>query len=127
MIEKINPNLSSLVFEFVLGMFQDEDPKPSKDEKIGMTVANIMADFFAQNNHNVVIYICETKDNRQEARMRKFDAWFHRYHDKSFVKFDEVLVDTKQNRFPISILLKNTNPYRLELIDAFMSIAKMNK
>ena len=40
LIEKINPNLSSLVFEFVLGMFQDEDPKPSKDEKIGMTVAN---------------------------------------------------------------------------------------
>lgn len=57
--------------------------------------------------------------------MKKFDAWFHKFEDTSYLKLDEILVDSNKNHFPISIILKNTNPNRGVILEAFINIAKI--
>ena len=115
------------VYEFVIGILNN--PNKSKtplDSKIGLTVAKIFNDFFEKNNNVVSIFICESSDKKQDLRMKKFDQWFNKYQDSSFLKLDEVLIDKNNNRFPISIILKNTNPNRLEIFEAFINITNLH-
>ena len=83
--------------------------------------------FISRNNDNVLIYICETKDDKQFARLKKFNLWFLMYQEESFAKFDEILVDSKNNRFPVSLILKIENPHRLEFVEAFFNISRLKK
>lgn len=122
----ISDDINNLIFEFVIDVL--ENPNKSKvplDNKIGLTVAHIFNDFFIKNNNAISIYICDSSDAKQEIRMKKFDQWYYKYQDSTFLKIDEVLVDSKKKRYPISLILKNTNPYRLQIFDAFVNITKL--
>lgn len=117
------------VYEFVIGIL--ENPNTSKvptDARIADTVAVIFNDFFKRNNHNVAIYICDSADLKQEVRMKKFQQWYYKYQDSTMIKMDEVLIDSKKNRFPISIIAKRSNPYLIEIFTAFATISdQMNE
>ena len=43
------------------------------------------------------------------------------------MKLDEVLVDSNQNRFPISMVILKENPYFKEIVIAFADISNSNK
>ena len=47
----------------------------SYDNKISTTIIAIIEEFFLQNL-NVLLYICDTSDNREEVRNRLFIRWF---------------------------------------------------
>jgi Family of unknown function (DUF6169) len=47
-----------------------------QDILTGITVAEIVNDFFETDKRNVLFYICDPKDGRMKARQRKFDYWF---------------------------------------------------
>jgi Family of unknown function (DUF6169) len=114
------------VFEFVIDVaFNPNQAKTPFDSKIGFTIAHIFNDFFAKNNNAVSIYICESSDKKQELRMKKFNVWFHKFQDSSYLKLDEILIDSKNNRYPISIIIKHTNPHRMTILEAFVNIAKL--
>lgn len=117
---------SGFVFEFVIDILENRNlEKVPLDKKMGLTIALIFNDFFIKNNNAVGIYICESSDSKQEIRMKKFNQWYVKYQDGTFSKIDEVLIDNKNRRYPISLILKNTNPYRLEIFEAFLNIAKL--
>ena len=80
-----------------------------------------------RNSYNICIYICDSSDGRQEIRRRKFDDWFYKYQTDAFMKLDEVLVDSNQNRFPISMVILKENPYFKEIVIAFADISSNNK
>lgn len=124
-----NEEISNKVYEFVIGIL--ENPNASKvptDARIAETVAVIFNDFFKRNNHNVAIYICDSADLKQEVRMKKFQQWYYKYQDSTMIKMDEVLIDSKKNRFPISIIAKRSNPYLIEIFTAFATISdQMNE
>ncbi len=124
-----NEEISNKVYEFVIGILENPTiGKIPSDVRIGDTVAVIFNDFFKRNNDNVAIYICDSSDLKQEVRMKKFQQWYYKYQDSTLIKMDEVLIDTKNNRFPISIIAKRTNPYLIEIFTAFATISdQMNE
>ena len=123
-----NAEYSNLIYEFVIDVtINNSGKKPTLDVAVSETVASIFKDFFTKNTYNICIYICDSSDGRQEIRRRKFDDWFYKYQTDSFMKLDEVLVDSNQNRFPISMVILKENPYFKEIVIAFADISSSNK
>ncbi len=111
--------ISENVFEFSILVEFNPNPKLSAaDKKIGKTAVAIFLDFYQKNGNSISVYICDSSDGKQLIRKRKFDQFF---------KIDEFLVDKKNNRFPISLILSKSNPYRLEIFEAFLEMSINNK
>lgn len=119
--------ISEYIFEFVIELSENNTGKnPPLDKKVSDTIAAIFEEFLIKHEYNIALYICDSSDGKQELRQRKFDDWFYRYKEKPFAKWNEILKDSKGNRFLISMIIQNQNPRRLEIIDAFLKLADDN-
>jgi Family of unknown function (DUF6169) len=118
---------SDQIFEFsILVEFNPNQKVPASDSKIGATTALIFNDFYLKKGNAITIYICDSSDDKQSIRKRKFDIWYTKYNDIRFLKIDKVLIDRHKKRFPISLILSDSNPYRNEIIDSFTSMIVQN-
>lgn len=90
------------------------------DERIGITVVEVIRSFF-ENANNVAIYICDSIDNRQLARKRKFDLWFWKYNDGSLIKEDEIAF-IEGTEIYNTLLLQKSNEYFGEILLAFKAL-----
>jgi hypothetical protein len=123
-----NKNYSNLIYEFVIDIaINPTDKNPPLDASVGNTIAIVFNEFFSKNSYNICVYICDSSDGRQDIRRRKFDDWFYKYQKESFIKLDEILVDSNENRFPISLVVLRGNPYFKEIVTAFADISENNK
>ena len=119
--------ISKSIFEFsILVEYNPKNKLPSTEKKIGETVVAIFLDFYKKNGDPISIYICDSSDGKELIRKRKFDNWFVEFNDENFIKIDETLIDHDNNKFPISLILSKSNPYRIEIIEAFIQIAINN-
>lgn len=116
--------IANNVFEFgILMQFNPSLKFPSEDKKIGATVVAIFIDFYNRIGNAVSIYICDSSDGKEFIRKRKFDSWFSEFNDEIFLKIDEMILDKNNNKFPISLIIGKDNPFRHQIIDAFIQIA----
>jgi Family of unknown function (DUF6169) len=109
-----------LMYEFSIKVIDlGDNPTPPFDARFEVTIVEIMKLFFA-NNLNSLIYICETLDNRQHSRFRKFDLWFKKNiaaipqlekYDASFTYEDTDILS--------SMILHQNNIHKHELIEIF--------
>ena len=115
-----NPLFNQNVFELVIKLSDSEHIlKAVRDTNIPPTIASIFVDFF-QNHEKVVVYSCDSSDNKQAARHRKFDDWFLKFNDDSFDKLNGIIEDTNYHiRYFMSVILKRDNPFKDEIIKAF--------
>jgi CO dehydrogenase/acetyl-CoA synthase gamma subunit (corrinoid Fe-S protein) len=90
------------------------------DQRIGDTIAHIMKLFFT-NLDNVVVYVCDSVDERQLARKRKFDRWFYLYNDGSLLKEDGLAVVAGSEIYN-SLLMHKQNKQLTEIILAFSDL-----
>lgn len=97
----------------------DPDDSPG-DDRVGATVSEVMNLFFLTVD-NVVVYVCDSIDNRQLARKRKFDLWFYSYNNGSLIKQDGVAV-VEGTEIYNSILLHKHNQQFTDIISAFMDL-----
>jgi Family of unknown function (DUF6169) len=126
-INLFDDEVSKYIFEFIIKVAINETGKnPPFDRKVSSTIAAIFREFLTKHNYNIALYICDSTDGRQELRQKKFDEWYYKYNDATFAKMNEVLFDSKGNRFLITMILQNKNPRRLEIIDAFLKLADEN-
>ena len=58
-----------------------------KDGRVSATILKILNSFFG-NSQNVLLYVCESTDNKQLARKRTFDRWFDSQKVNSLEKYD---------------------------------------
>ena len=96
---------------------------PPLDPKISHTISAIFRDFYLKNNEQVVIYICDSSDSRQEARRRKFNQWVELFKGTEFVKVDTKILDPAGPIYYNSIILRSNNPYRDQIIQSFIDLA----
>ena len=102
------------VFEF--NLYPDGDvPRP--DKRVGLMVIYIL-DIFFHEVDNVLLYICESLNERHFARKRKFDGWFRQYGEALFEKHDYEL-QIEGTHILISLILKKNNSRQQELLRAF--------
>lgn len=118
---------SQNVFEFIIELvFNPLARKPPLDKLVSSTIAAIIEHFYEKKDKSVCIYICDSSDGKQDIRRKKFDEWFYNQNYIGLMKFDEIIVDSKNNRFPLSLIIKNDNPYFIEIITDFAALAKVN-
>lgn len=105
-------------YEFGLS---NESHKPSPNgTKVKETVMAIIEEFFVCNP-NILLYQCETGDNKQDARGRIFLRWFNDYEFSKnyFIKVSCVVAEGINN-YAAMIVQKN-NPELATIIDDFDS------
>lgn len=85
----------------------------SYDNEISTTIIAIIEEFFLQNL-NVLLYICDTSDNREEVRNRLFIRWFKEYADPQKYTIQSANTTIEGQGFYSSIIVENRNP----LLDA---------
>ena len=78
------------------------------DSRIGDTVTEILTLFF-QDIDNVIIFVCDSLDGRQQARMRKFSIWFSKANISNIEKYD-YSANTDDCEILNSLLINSKNP-----------------
>lgn len=73
------------------------------DTKIGQTIAAIVNSFFT-DNRNVLLFICDTSDNHQAARNRKFSSWFRQYADQDNIAMETEIIRVEEIAYFISVI-----------------------
>jgi len=116
------------IFEFVIEVYENNTgKKPAFDINVGKTVSLIFKDFYSYNYKNICIYICDSSDNKQDIRKRKFDEWFFKYQTEEFIKIDKVINDKNNVLFPISLIIHKENPKFIEIAVAFRDLGSSQK
>lgn len=117
--------LSPNTFEFsILVLVNPTDKTPPLDKAIPPTIASIFKDFYENAPETIAIYICDSSDGRQLLRKRKFDDWFDYYKGELFVKIDSGFKETDGTQYPVSLIIKETNPFRTQIFEEFLKVIK---
>jgi Family of unknown function (DUF6169) len=120
---------NELVFEFVIEvLYKPENIALTLDKLIGPTINKIFHEFYDSYQKSITIYICDSSDGKQYVRKRKFDHWFEEFNDDTFIKFDDIVLDSDHNDYPVSFILKKNNPNFYKILDCLTkTISKNNK
>jgi hypothetical protein len=100
----------SIVYEFQLINTAPETGK--YDARIMATVVKSIYDTLL-NQHNVILYICESSDEKQAARARLFDNWFRVYSGDIADKIDGKIKssDNDITEEYVSVIINKQNPH----------------
>jgi Family of unknown function (DUF6169) len=118
-------NFEVYAFELVIEI--EENPsgiKPPLDGRMPITISTIFKDFCGKFNERVIIYICDSSDVRQEARRRKFNQWVDLFKGDEFLKFDTAIKENLKITYHSSLIIRDDNPYKMQIIEAFINLGK---
>lgn len=70
------------IYEFSF-YFENEIGNTKYDERIAATIKSLLHSFFNDDPlvHNILYYVCDYSDERQESRKLLFNRWFRNYSD----------------------------------------------
>lgn len=78
------------------------------DKDVQRTVVAIIEEFF-RNNPDILLYQCETGDNKQSARERLFFKWFSDYaSDKYSIRVTKIVAEGVANY--AAVIVQRDNP-----------------
>lgn len=116
-------DFSKTTFEFTIIVVDNPSiHTPKFDARTSKTIAAIFNNFFSNSPNNVIIYICDSSDNRQMIRKLKFDRWFEIFKGSEYIKIDYSLIDIDKIVYPISLIIKRTNPLAAKISSEFIEI-----
>jgi hypothetical protein len=94
---------------------------PLFDRLTSNTVAAIFTDFYRRSDETITIYICASYDNRQLLRERAFNRWFDKFTkvERHFVKMSSCITDADGTVYPVTLIIKEHNPYAVDIATAF--------
>ena len=114
---------SHYTYEFSIILVSNTlEQNPPFDPKIPPTIAAIFTDFYENAVDTITIYICDSSDGRQMTRRRKFDKWFDYFKGESFIKIDAKFKESDGTQYPVSLIIKESNPFRTQIFDEFLNV-----
>lgn len=118
-----NSLLGSHIYEFSIIVADNQTARnPAFDERTSHTIAAIFTHFYERSDEYITIYICDSSDGRQLTRQRKFNYWFYYFVKNDFVKYDDTIRDSAGEKYPVSLILKDQNPYKAQIISEFIAL-----
>ena len=114
------PAIAENVFSFNIDVLDGNADSSITDDRIGITILEVFKLFFTKLE-NVVVYVCDSIDDRQLARKRKFDLWFWKYNDGSLLKEDGIALIEGVEIYN-SLLLHKANKKLTEIILAYKEL-----
>lgn len=96
---------------------QNQKSSPN-DKKVRDTIFVIIEEFFA-NNPNILLYQCETGDDRQDMRDRLFLRWFKEYEhsDRFYIQVSSIIAEKVTNY--TAMIVEKSNPQLETIIKDF--------
>lgn len=89
--------------------------------RIFATIFHILEDYFSKNEE-ALIFVCDTKDNKQAQRSRLFDIWYRQTSDLHNIdKINMVLVHEDLNLY-VSLLVSRKNAHYEVLKSTFLHL-----
>jgi hypothetical protein len=111
-------------FEYIIAVLENNTEKtPPLDRRIPLTLALIFQDFF-QEHRNVGVYICDSSDDKQAIRFRKFNIWFYHFSGTLFNKLDFPIKDTDGTYIYTSLIMRTDNPNYQVVVDGYLQITQ---
>ena len=116
------PLFANNVYEFIIALDKSfKDFHPALDNNVGITIAEIVKDFM-DDRDKVIVYFCDVKDRKHEARNRKFTSWFTSFND-GFVNYTIPIKDLEvELTYYNTLIVKAENPYKVQIFEAFETI-----
>lgn len=111
------PEIVCRIYSFNIDAIEGDPDYSPGDDRVGMTISAVMNLFFSQID-NVAVYVCDSLDERQTARKRKFDLWFYAFNDGSLIK-ENGLAIVEGIEIYNALLLHKQNSQLKEIIIAF--------
>lgn len=103
-------------YEF--SIFNDNHKSSPNDPKVKGTIEAIIEEFFL-TNPNILLYQCETGDNRQAMRARLFTKWFNDYaYNNNFCVKVSILKDDEVDNY-IALIVQKSNPELTNILQTF--------
>lgn len=105
-------------YEF--GIINDSQKASPNDSKVRDTVFHLIENFF-ENNPDILLYQCETGDNKQSFRDRLFLRWIKSYEDtdRFFVKVSMVVAEEIEHY--AALIVQRDNPHFESIVSDFDS------
>lgn len=91
-----------------------EERRSQYDPKVEVTILAIINEFF-QSNSEIMLYLCDTSDGREESRNRLFLTWFDRFAERDRFTICSAHAKVENETLFLCIVIDNRNP-RLETI-----------
>ncbi len=97
----------------------NESHRPSpNDEKLKATIFRIIEAFFSANP-DILLYICETGDERQAFRSRLFIRWFNNYAGRDAYVMQTAEVKEGKTKNFAALIVQKSNPRLEEILAEF--------
>lgn len=90
----------------------------SMDIKIRQTIIAIIENFF-ELNKNVLLYICDNSDHREQARAKLFIKWFSDYNAIQHYTIRTANANVEEQGIYAAIIVDNSNPMLMDIIRDF--------
>ena len=81
-------------------------------------------DEFFEQNPNILLYVCETGDDKQAARNRLFARWFRETEQATKYYFNNVEIDADGIENYAAIIVQKSNPELDEIIYKFNEVVE---
>lgn len=102
-------------FTFNIEPLEGDWKDSPSDSRIADTVIEMLVHFFS-NMTNAIIYLCDSIDDRQLARKRKFDMWFGKADTNEIEKHD-FISKTSDYELLNALLIHKNNPEKLVVLE----------
>jgi len=102
------PEIKSLSYEIA---FESSRASSHYDERVSLTIVEIVKAILQKGS--IIIFVCESRDEKQNARHKLFANWFKKYGD-GFEKYDFEFDDERP--YYLSLLLDANKHTRPQLI-----------
>ena len=101
-----------------------EEVKSQHDSKVEATILSIIREFF-RSNLEVMLYLCDTSDGREETRNRLFLSWFERYAQNNQFTICKAHTKVEGEGLFFCIVVENRNPKLKAITEDFEDKAAM--
>ncbi len=100
---------------------KDVSPYNNLDFMIGITVAEIIYEFFEVDNRRIIFYICDPRDGRMLARKRKFDYWYRLFQTGNEQQLSAIITSSVINLHMVFLFNKD-NVFAYDLPEIIRSL-----
>jgi hypothetical protein len=103
------------------------DKRLPADPMVSPTIFAVFEHFFLPHRQ-AIIFICDSSDGREQARFRKFGAWFYTKTSSltDLTKVDRVAVDGN-DKILLSLIMSRLHPQLMRIVAMFMHLGEEEK
>ena len=108
-------------YQFIIDKVEYE--RSPHDANVERTILTILDEFFIENL-NVLLYLCDTSDDRQAGRNRLFLTWFERNAEPNRFTIRTADAEVEGMRIYAAIIVENRNPKLQAITEDFDATAE---